>query len=331
MRVVPSSPSQMSAALLRRHVPRCRSRQFADDVERAVREPRVVEVLEPARARPASNGSIHSRCSRAASPQKPSGSSIERRYSSRTRPSPRPTAAPANSAGGAKHALLAAEVLDPASSVGRSAIGPPASRCSSCPDVRLRARVARRILPRVRVRDHRVGYTERPRSHTRGPYPSTEDPVAASPAAKYDMLLRSACGTSAACSSPTPAASIPRCSRSRRTRRARRRRASPCSRSRTRTPTSEVEAARATAAELGLRLLEVETHELTDPRFRANPPDRCYYCKRELFGLLRTVADARGLAHVADGSNADDLARPPARPRAPRASSASSARCRTPA
>jgi pyridinium-3,5-biscarboxylic acid mononucleotide sulfurtransferase len=72
------------------------------------------------------------------------------------------------------------------------------------------------------------------------------------------------------------------------------------------TPRSEVEAAEATAAALGLDLVEVETDELADPRFAANPPDRCYYCKQELFGLLRDLADARGLAHVADGSNADD-------------------------
>lgn len=71
-------------------------------------------------------------------------------------------------------------------------------------------------------------------------------------------------------------------------------------------PGSEVDAARSLAAELGLRLHEVETNELVDPRFRANSPDRCYHCKSELFSLLRTVADHKGLKHVADGSNADD-------------------------
>lgn len=72
-------------------------------------------------------------------------------------------------------------------------------------------------------------------------------------------------------------------------------------------PAGEVDEARATAAALGLELLEIESHELDDPRFSANPPERCYYCKLELFGLLRALADARGLAHVADGSNADDV------------------------
>ncbi len=68
----------------------------------------------------------------------------------------------------------------------------------------------------------------------------------------------------------------------------------------------ETDSARRTAAELGLHLEEVETNELADPRFRANPPDRCYYCKQELFDMLRTIGDARGLRYVADGSNADD-------------------------
>jgi len=73
-------------------------------------------------------------------------------------------------------------------------------------------------------------------------------------------------------------------------------------------PRSEVEAAEVTAAALGLDLMEVETDELADPNFTANPSDRCYYCKQELFGLLSDLADARGLAFVADGNNADDLA-----------------------
>lgn len=71
-------------------------------------------------------------------------------------------------------------------------------------------------------------------------------------------------------------------------------------------PDSEIEAARATAAALDLAFDEVVTDELADPRFSSNPSDRCYYCKQELFGTLRGIADARGLAHVADGNNADD-------------------------
>jgi len=72
-------------------------------------------------------------------------------------------------------------------------------------------------------------------------------------------------------------------------------------------PDREAQAARDLAAELGFRLLVVETSELEDPSFSANTPDRCYHCKTELFDLLKQVADAEGLAFVADGSNADDL------------------------
>ncbi|MGB4440845.1 MAG: ATP-dependent sacrificial sulfur transferase LarE [Coriobacteriia bacterium] len=71
-------------------------------------------------------------------------------------------------------------------------------------------------------------------------------------------------------------------------------------------PAAEIDEARATAQNLGLRLHEAETYELTDPRFQANPVDRCYYCKAEMFALLRTIATARGITWVLDGTNADD-------------------------
>jgi len=69
---------------------------------------------------------------------------------------------------------------------------------------------------------------------------------------------------------------------------------------------TEVDAARSTAAQLGFRLIEVDTNELSDPRFIQNTPERCYYCKAEMFGLLRHVATSRGIKWVLDGSNADD-------------------------
>lgn len=72
-------------------------------------------------------------------------------------------------------------------------------------------------------------------------------------------------------------------------------------------PGSEVVEARALAERLGFTLLEVETYELSDPRFAENTPDRCYYCKGELFGLLRHVGEVNGLEHLADGANIDDL------------------------
>ena len=52
--------------------------------------------------------------------------------------------------------------------------------------------------------------------------------------------------------------------------------------------------------------LEVETDELADPRYAANPVDRCYFCKTELWSRLGVIARRYGLRTVADGSNADD-------------------------
>jgi uncharacterized protein len=52
----------------------------------------------------------------------------------------------------------------------------------------------------------------------------------------------------------------------------------------------------------------VDTDELHDPRYAANPTNRCYFCKSELWSRLLPVAAAHGLARVVDGTNADDLA-----------------------
>lgn len=72
-------------------------------------------------------------------------------------------------------------------------------------------------------------------------------------------------------------------------------------------PEHETIAARQLARTLRLRLFEVETTELADPRFAENSPDRCYHCKTGLFRRLARVAGSDGLCWVADGSNADDL------------------------
>ena len=65
-------------------------------------------------------------------------------------------------------------------------------------------------------------------------------------------------------------------------------------------------AARALAARLGARHLEVVSHEQDDPRYVANGSDRCYYCKSELYRLCEATARAEGLRTVLDGFNADD-------------------------
>ena len=57
---------------------------------------------------------------------------------------------------------------------------------------------------------------------------------------------------------------------------------------------------------MGARLVQVETHELDDPRYAANTADRCYFCKTELFDQLEPLARELGLAHIAYGMNRDD-------------------------
>jgi uncharacterized protein len=50
----------------------------------------------------------------------------------------------------------------------------------------------------------------------------------------------------------------------------------------------------------------IHTDELSVPEYRANPANRCYYCKRELYTHLATIAQHRGITVVVDGNNADD-------------------------
>ena len=50
----------------------------------------------------------------------------------------------------------------------------------------------------------------------------------------------------------------------------------------------------------------IQTAELDRPEYRANPANRCYFCKDELYGRLSDLARARGFAVIVDGNNADD-------------------------
>ena len=50
----------------------------------------------------------------------------------------------------------------------------------------------------------------------------------------------------------------------------------------------------------------IHTEELSRPEYRSNPANRCYYCKHELYTRLAAIARERGVAAIADGSNADD-------------------------
>ena len=71
-------------------------------------------------------------------------------------------------------------------------------------------------------------------------------------------------------------------------------------------PTVQRDVALECAREFGIPHLEIETDELADERYTANPSNRCYYCKSELWPKLVGVARERGLNAVLDGSNADD-------------------------
>ncbi len=72
-------------------------------------------------------------------------------------------------------------------------------------------------------------------------------------------------------------------------------------------PAAQWEMARGVAERFGVPVFEVDTDEMNDPRYAANPTNRCYFCKSELWTKLAPVADARGLSAIVDGTNADDL------------------------
>ncbi|MCX6640131.1 MAG: ATP-dependent sacrificial sulfur transferase LarE [bacterium] len=72
-------------------------------------------------------------------------------------------------------------------------------------------------------------------------------------------------------------------------------------------PQRERNRARQLAREMGVRIIEIETHEIEDSQFRRNPSNRCYYCKWELFSKIRKIAESEGIKVVVDGSNLDDL------------------------
>ncbi|TDA70746.1 MAG: ATP-dependent sacrificial sulfur transferase LarE [Clostridia bacterium] len=71
-------------------------------------------------------------------------------------------------------------------------------------------------------------------------------------------------------------------------------------------PARERELAATLAAHIGARHRLIDIYEMEDEDYRRNPPNRCYYCKKELFTRLTTIAQQEGYAWVCDGSNADD-------------------------
>src|SRR2546421_6280384 len=72
-------------------------------------------------------------------------------------------------------------------------------------------------------------------------------------------------------------------------------------------PDAQWQVARDVAARFDIPLVEIETHELEDANYLANPTNRCFYCKSELWHQLVPLARERGFAVVCDGTNADDI------------------------
>jgi pyridinium-3,5-biscarboxylic acid mononucleotide sulfurtransferase len=60
------------------------------------------------------------------------------------------------------------------------------------------------------------------------------------------------------------------------------------------------------AADFALHHEIIRTNEMANPDYRANPANRCYFCKHELYTHLSQIARERGIPTIADGSNADD-------------------------
>lgn len=69
----------------------------------------------------------------------------------------------------------------------------------------------------------------------------------------------------------------------------------------------DLEEARIQAAAIGITHEIVQTHEMDNPNYTANPVNRCYFCKSELHDTLKPLALQRGYPYVVDGVNADDL------------------------
>jgi uncharacterized protein len=72
-------------------------------------------------------------------------------------------------------------------------------------------------------------------------------------------------------------------------------------------PFYELEEAKSLAELLGIKQKVIVSEEIDIPGYSDNPPDRCYYCKSELFGKIKFIADSEGFDAFFDGSNADDL------------------------
>ncbi len=72
-------------------------------------------------------------------------------------------------------------------------------------------------------------------------------------------------------------------------------------------PSAEYREAVKLATSFGARFIEVQTEETDILKFKENPPDRCYFCKTELFGKLMEIAAQEEIPWIADGTITDDV------------------------
>lgn len=72
-------------------------------------------------------------------------------------------------------------------------------------------------------------------------------------------------------------------------------------------PIGDLEAAKAFTAALGCRHIVLDSHELDNPSYSANPANRCFFCKDELYRICRAEADRLRIEAIVDGTNLDDL------------------------
>lgn len=72
-------------------------------------------------------------------------------------------------------------------------------------------------------------------------------------------------------------------------------------------PDADLEEAVAYCSSLGIRHSVIEIDPLQVDAYRHSAPDRCYHCKKYIFGEIRREAEKNGIDHIAEGSNMDDL------------------------
>jgi len=71
-------------------------------------------------------------------------------------------------------------------------------------------------------------------------------------------------------------------------------------------PEEEYRRACEIAQSMGVRHITIKTEEMGDPNFHSNPPERCYFCKKELFRKMQEIADRESITFILDATNADD-------------------------